>query len=255
MDIPSFILLQLVVALSAYVQSTIGFGLGMLLMAGIVSFQLLPLMTAVNFAVIVNLLSIIVALKGQYMTKAEFKKMPYFLALIPTTILGFILFSAMGQDMDLYNILYAMLAIVILVGAVAVMVPVKQGTGQSPQWVFYSMFSASGVIGGMFGAAGVPIIYIVSRQPWDVSLMRRVMLAGFATALTVRLLWSGMYAWPVAEFILVLKSAPMIIAASLLGRHHQSKVNLQMIRYAAFVLLTVSGVQILLRVYTHFSNV
>ena len=59
MDIQSFIILQAVVAFSAYVQATIGFGLGMMIMAGIASFHLLTLGYATNFVTLVNLTSIL----------------------------------------------------------------------------------------------------------------------------------------------------------------------------------------------------
>ena len=252
MDIASFVILQMIVAFSAYVQATIGFGLGMMVMAGIAVFQLLPLVYAANFATIVGLLNVVVALKGQYITVREFKQMPYFFVLIPTSIVGFFLLYGVGDNMDLYTIFYAVLGGMIVAGAIGVMVPPKQDAGQSPPWMFYSMFSASGVLGGLFGVPGAPIIYTISRQPWDVSLIRRVMLTSFGTIFVLRLLWAGYYDFPLAELLLVLQCAPAIVLATLLGRRHQHRVNLQIIRRAAFVVLLVSGVQILVRVVAYF---
>ena len=255
MDITSFIILQLIVAFSAYVQATIGFGLGMMVMAGIAVFQLLPLVYAANFATIVGLLNVVVALKGQYITIKEFKQMPYFAVLIPTSLLGFVLLYGVGGNMDLYNVLYAVLGAMIIAGAIGVVVPTKQGAGESPKWMFYSMFSASGVFGGLFGVPGAPIIYTISRQPWDVSLIRRVMLTSFGVIFVVRLLWAGYYDVPLSEFMLVLQCAPAIVLATLLGRRHQHWVNLQIIRRAAFVVLMISGGQIIWRVLSYFSGV
>ena len=255
MDIQSFMILQAVVAFSAYVQATIGFGLGMMIMAGIASFHLLSLGYATNFVTLVNLTSILLTLKGQYMPLRTLKKLSYFWILIPTTILGFVLLNATDGHMDLYNIIYATLGAMIMAGAIGVMVPIKAGTGQSPQWMFYTFFALGGLFGGLFGVAGAPIIYVVTIQPWKVPYIRQVMLTSFAVIVIIRLIWGGIfYGLPIAEFILLLQCAPAIVLATLLGRRHQHKVNLKIIRRAAFVVLMVSGVQIIMRVFSYFTG-
>ena len=77
MTITMLLILHLLVAIGAYVQATTGFAFGLIVMAGIGSLGIMPLEDGAIIVMLLSLINATLALKGQYITKRQFKTMPF----------------------------------------------------------------------------------------------------------------------------------------------------------------------------------
>ena len=247
MTIASFIILQLVVALGAFVQSVTGFGIGVIIMAGIASFHIFPLEKAVMFTIFLALINVIVSLKGQGLRRDDFTINRFVLAAAPTCILGgYVLFLSVDYPVA-YNSLYGVLGTLIIATAVSLLVNQTTRTTDSPRWAFYGVSALSGFLGGLFSVPGPSMLYFLYRQPWQIDRLRRVMMLLFATVIVSRLIFAISINFDFTFMIWTLLSCPAVYLASLLGRTYRHKFNVTLIKRITIVVLVICGGNIIMQ--------
>ena len=102
---------------------------------------------------------------------------------------------------------------------------------------------AGGLMGGMYGAGGAPLAYLMYRQPLPVNIVRASLLGLFAISTLVRTAVVGA-AGQINHNVLSLSALamPLVIIVTLITVRLSHRVSDALVRRCAFVLLILLGV-------------
>ena len=107
---------------------------------------------------------------------------------------------------------------------------------------FIASGSLAGVIGGMYGAGGAALAYLMYRQPDTVTVIRATLLACFVlTSLTRIILMSFAGHVDLDVMWTTLLSLPVVIGITMITTRFTPAISDLMVRRAAFLLLIVTG--------------
>ena len=141
--------------------------------------------------------------------------------------------------------LRGLLGVSIVACAVALMMRGPQRTEVAPPRVFAGVGAISGLLGGLFGTSGPPIVYLLYRQPLSADLIRRCLLLMFAANALIRLcvvLPGGGFS--LRSVVLAALALPVVHIFTAQGLRLQPKVPVQVIRWAVAVMLMGTGVSL-----------
>ncbi|MGK5056026.1 TSUP family transporter [Janthinobacterium sp. LB2P49] len=114
-----------------------------------------------------------------------------------------------------------------------------------PSFLFFS--GVSGVMGGLFASAGPPMVYQLYRQPWPADMIRHSLIVLFAANAVLRLalvLARGQFS--MTALWLTLEALPLVMGLTWLARRHPSRLPIEQVRRAVFVLLLIAGLALVL---------
>lgn len=114
-----------------------------------------------------------------------------------------------------------------------------------PAFLFFS--GVSGVMGGLFASAGPPMVYHLYRQPWPADMIRHSLIVLFAANAVLRLalvLAHGQFS--MTALWLSLEALPLVTGLTWLARRHPSRLPIEHVRRAVFVLLLIAGLSLVL---------
>lgn len=230
-------------ALAAWMQTLVGFALGLILMGGAGLLGLMPLPQAAMVT------SILVVLNGTMMLWRGWREVDRaalsytLIGSVPTLALGFALLNWLaGQAI---GALQLMLGLVIAGAALQLVMRPHPLAQRSPPAVFVSTGAVGGILGGLFATAGPPIIWNLYRQPITLASIRVTLVAVFMANQVLRLGMAlattgiGLPVWVAAA-----GTVPSVMLGTYVARRWPPPFGPQAMRRLAFGLLMLSGVSL-----------
>lgn len=243
----AWLLFALAVLLGSYVQTVAGFAMGMIIMAvggasGAVS---LPVLAAV--VSLVSALNIVLSLRGHVNEVRPRLFLLMGMAQLPAIALG--VFWHERLNAEALWLLELLLGLFITVAALSMsMRPAQRSDLSTPAACIAAGF-LGGLIGGLFAASGPIIGWFVYRQPLPLAVVRATLLAAFGLSTVVRTLVVGVSGGLTAEvWRLVLLALPLVWLGAACGRRWRPPLGERGMRRAVFVMLTLVGLFIVVRV-------
>jgi uncharacterized membrane protein YfcA len=244
MDLPTLAAFLFVVALGAYVQTVTGFALGLIVMGGITLFDLAPVSytaVVVSFTALSN--NIFALHRGLHLI--DRRAVTYtLLGMLPAVYIGVMLLGALHSAS--VETLRMILGAVILAGGVMLALRPHPQAQRASGWVDATAGVAGGILGGMFAIGGPPLVFHFYRQPLQLAVIRATLLATFAVATAMRLVYVGLEGdidLPMVQVSLL--CLPVVFLATLIGRRYPPPLPDLAMRRFAFTLLGSIGLMLL----------
>ncbi|TKR55088.1 hypothetical protein D7I39_12270 [Allopusillimonas ginsengisoli] len=241
----------LVVIAAVYFHTVTGFGLAMIIMglasgAGIVSVA-----TLASVVSIVTLMNSALALRGNLHHVPWAVTGVMVVAVLPASLLGVLLLDYLSSEAA--DVIQVLLGLVIVYGGVNFAwkpEPLKQLSGRG-SFAYYAFLG--GLIGGMFGIPGPPLIFQLYRQPLTLAQIRGGLIflnAVIAGARTLFVAAQGqLYS---QELVLSAICLPLVAVATLAGKRYPPPCSPQTMRRFAFALLILMGLGLIVPVLVHW---
>jgi len=246
MELTLLIPFLLIIALASYVQTVTGFALGMIVMGGVTMFNLLPIAFTSVIISIVSFANCVVALKGN--SKAiDFKRVLLICCpLFPMTLLGLWLLNFMSAELN--QLLQGLLGVTIIAAGFMIMLKPEPLSKPSHPGLFILSGAAAGFLAGLFSMAGPALVYLLYRQPFSMQTIRLCLLSVFLLSAVVRtsmVAAQGQLTLEMITFSLI--CLPIVTLATWLGKHYPPPLTAQAQRHAAFFLLILIGVSLVIK--------
>lgn len=246
MSLETLIPFLAIIAVATYVQSVAGFALGMIVMGGVTTFNLMP----IAFTSVI--ISAVTLINSVFIINTELKALNLrtvgitALGLLPGLLLGLYLLQFLSESFN--QILQNTLGIVIILAGVSMILKAKAKTRKaSHPLAFFACGSASGLFTGLFSIGGPPLVFIFYRQPLPLTTIRSYLLSIFLISSIGRISMVGMQGDLTLEMgIYVLTCIPVVLVVSSLAKRYPPPISLEMMRKVAFCLLVILGVSLLI---------
>jgi uncharacterized membrane protein YfcA len=237
-------LFLVVVAACAWLQAVSGFALALGLLGAMTEFHLTPIPVT---AVVVSLLGLagsLVALAGERRAVQWRRLAPITLGMLPSVGLGVWLMDRLAAEST--SALQVILGIFIVLGGALMLMrpstrerPARRRTG-----VLAGLFG--GLFGGLFAAVAPPVVYHLYREPMTVAAVRATLHALIVVGVLMRMSFVSVFSevQPLA-LELVLYALPVVVVATLAGRHFTPELSGRSQRRIAVVLMMLLGVPLL----------
>lgn len=233
----------LIAALAGYFQTVTGFGLGLIVMGATSGLGIASVASVAAVVSLMTLMNCLVALPGRLQHIDWPSARAAALGIVPMIVLGVLLLDYLsGRATTLLSLL---LGLVILYGGASLLFqPSRQQQLSSPR--SFSLFGGlSGLLGGLFGIAGPPLIYHCYRQPIELVRIRNLLILLFAVTSGMRTLFVTSQGQMNAEILwLTAWSVPAIALATYAGRRFPLPFSPLTMRRIAFVVLVMIGVSL-----------
>ena len=240
MSIETIAALLAVIAVGAYFQTVTGFGLGMIVMGVTSGFDLVPIALVAAIVSVVTLVNSAVALPGK-LHHIDWPAARAVLAgVVPSIVVGVLLLDYLSSTAA--SLLQFLLgAVIIYSGVVFALRPAQLAERSSNRSFFVSGFF-SGLFGGLFGMAGPPVIFHFYRQPFELVVVRNMLLLTFAFTAGTRTVFVGTQGLFTPEVWLVIGlTVPLVALATAAGRRYPPPLAPTTMRRIAFGVLVVIG--------------
>lgn len=243
MTLEAWIVFAIAVFVGSYVQSLIGFGMGLIVVAvgslgGQINFTVLT--AAVSLFTLFN---IAIALKGHVATVARPMLLYLILGQLPAIALGLYLLSRLNQHA--VATLELLLGLFLLMGSLSMVYqprPLEQ-TSSMPACLVAGM--AGGVTGGLFSASGPVMGWFAYRQPLQLKVIRATLLSFFAVACVLRTAMVGVTGGLTRDVLSLAGIAiPITIFGTWLGLVVKPPVAEDSLKRTVFVLLFLMAIYI-----------
>jgi uncharacterized membrane protein YfcA len=240
MSIETIVALLAVIAVGAYFQTVTGFGLGMIVMGVTSGFDLVPIALVAAIVSVVTLVNSAVALPGK-LHHIDWPAARAVLAgVVPSIVVGVLLLDYLSSTAA--SLLQFLLGgVIIYSGVVFALRPAQLAERSSNRSFFVSGFF-SGLFGGLFGMAGPPVIFHFYRQPFELVVVRNMLLLTFAFTAGTRTVFVGTQGLFTSEVWLVIGlTVPLVALATAAGRRYPPPLGPATMRRLAFGVLVVIG--------------
>lgn len=245
MEITTLYILALI-AFGSMVQTLTGFAMGLIIMGGVTVFGLVNIESAAAMVSLISLVNASVALRKSY----KFIDRTYIkwlaMGMLPMILVGVFILDYLSSESSL--VLQKLLGFVIVITGVLMMLkpsPFSQASGKITQIL---VGAGGGLMGGMYGAGGAPLAYLMYRQPLDLNIVRATLLGSFALS-TIFRIFAITAAGQVTEQVLslVVIAIPLVIVVTLTTSRFAHLVPDTMIRRSVFMLLLFLGLFLMVK--------
>jgi hypothetical protein len=179
------LLFLLFVALAVYAQNLTGFALALILLGLVGVTDLVPLTDAVNAVTVMILVNAIVFLWRRWPLRLERSLWPAVASSLMGAVAGIIVLTWLAGAA--YQVLRLLLGASIVVCALLLWQAARPLATVSSARSFLWVGGLSGVLGGMFSAAGPPLVYLMYRQPWETARIQESLILFFGLGALLRL--------------------------------------------------------------------
>jgi uncharacterized membrane protein YfcA len=243
MSLPQTALFLLCVAVATSAQALTGFAFALVLLGIGSVLQLAPLADLANVATTLSLASAFIAAR-ETRKQVDFAILRQSIAgYLPGVILGVLLLAWLSANVIL--VLRLLLGMTIIACAVSVLMKAAALSSRSPPASFSFFGVLSGLLSGMFAAAGPPLVFQFYRQPLAVDVLRATLIATLAVGGIMRIgvvVAAGEFSRNALELCLI--AAPFVLGISwLLNRYPPGWSRGAVLRLVAG-LLVVTGVSL-----------
>jgi uncharacterized membrane protein YfcA len=230
----------LCVGIATAVQGVTGFALVLVLLGLVGLFDLAPLRDAANVATVLGLANAIVALRGgQHAVDWPMLRQTSIGTVFGVTG-GVVLLAWLSVNAVL--VLRLLLGVVVIACAVIVLRRAEPLPARSSRVSFLATGVLSGLLGGLFSAAGPPLVYQFYRQPLTLAAVRDTLVALLAVGSTLRLAMvipGGQFS--VVSVELSVLAVPVVIAVSWWMKRHPPGWPRETVLKLVCALLVVTG--------------
>ncbi|NHF74379.1 sulfite exporter TauE/SafE family protein [Paracoccus xiamenensis] len=241
---PGLIIFWLIAGMGAWIQSTTGFALGLILMGVTGALGLMPVPQAAAIT------SMLVILHGSFVLRRSLREVDrealllVLMGAVPSLVAGFFLLNWLAGSA--LGVLQLLLGLVIAGAAVQLAARPTQRATRSKPLTFFLSGLAGGVMGGMFSTTGPPVIWHLYRQPMPLFAVRATLLLLF---FVTQILRSGLVistgGFDRGLLISAAGAAPAVLLGTWVARRFPSPFEPATIRKFALALLFLSGISLI----------
>lgn len=243
-NLPAHLLFMLFVAFSVYVQTLTGFALSLMLLGLVGLTHLFPLPDAVNAVSFLTIINAATFLQRRRPMRIE--------PVMKVAVLASMAGSFIGMGILVYlaanalQLLRTLLGLIIIGCALLLWRMGQPRATPSPPRVFAAVGALSGVLGGLFSAAGPPLVYVVYRQPWPLARIQESLIFAFGVGALLRLVVLGLAGQIGAQSLLLAAEAiPVVLLVTLLSANRKPPVSRETLKHMVCLLLIAAGVGML----------
>ncbi|KWF64638.1 sulfite exporter TauE/SafE family protein [Burkholderia pseudomultivorans] len=230
-----------VIGAGSYFQTITGFGLGMIVMGATSGFGLAPLATVATLMSIVSLANGATALPGR-LHHIDWRAVgAATLGILPSVVAGVLLLECLSRSAaDLLQLILG--AVVLYGGLSAALRPTPLDT-RSDNRSFFVSGVFGGLLSGMFGVSGPPLIFQFYRQPLTLVQIRCALIVLFTTTSATRVLFSACEGQLDRDiWLLAAMATPVVMLMTVAARHYPPPLSPVATRRLAFgVLMAIGG--------------
>lgn len=232
------------VALATAVQNLTGFAFGLVLLGLVGLLQLVPLVDASNAATVLTLVNAasffrLHRLHGQWRVIRPAIGPSLFGVAVGVLLLAWLSAGAVGW-------LRGLLGVAILACALTLLVQAAPREQVSSRLTFAWVGALSGLLGGLFSAAGPPMVFLMYRQPLAIDLVRHCLLLIFAINQVLRLVLVGATGQFSAQSALLGALAlPVVHGVGWLQKHYLPAPDPRRLRHGVALLMLLAGLSLL----------
>jgi uncharacterized membrane protein YfcA len=241
MDAAQTLLFLACVALATAAQTLTGFAFALILLGVSSLFGLASVADAANVATLLSLFNAVVALRTARSSMDLRATGDMVLGSVPGIAVGVILLAWLSANV--VAVLKLLLGVTVVVCAVVVLFEAAVRKQRSARRVFVGWGVVSGILSGLFGTGGPPLVYHLYRQPMAVKAVRDTLVAALAVNSLVRLAM----VIPAGQFSanalrLSLLAAPLVFGLSWWLERHPPRWSRTAVLRLVCALLTLTGV-------------
>lgn len=232
--------LMLLLGFATYFQTVTGFGLGMIVLGGASGFGLAPVASVAILVSLVTLINSALALPGTLHLIDWRAVRAATLGILPSVVVGVALFDYLNGTAS--NVLHLLLGVVVLYGGIGSALRPAPKPERAGDTGFFLSGIFGGLLSGMFGISGPPLIFYFYRQPLTLVQIRCALILLFAVTASVRTVYSAFagqldaaIGWQAAIAL------PVVTCATLLGRRYPPPLSGVTTRRLAFLTLILLG--------------
>jgi len=245
MDICSLLVFLALVALGSYIQTVTGFAIALIVTGGVTALGLAPIAFTANLVSLVALANTATAVQGRH-SHIDLPIMLY-------AATGVLLLSGIGLwilhflTSNAVELLETLLGVVILCSGILLTLRPQPLKRVSPRYAHLIAGALGGLLSGLFGAGGPPLVVHLYRQPLPFPVVRTTLLAILGLMPLVRIgleTYSGNMTTEVLKLSLL--CVPLTILTTLAARRFPPPFADMVMRRLAFGLLCVLGLSLIL---------
>ncbi|RXJ69098.1 hypothetical protein CS022_23900 [Veronia nyctiphanis] len=238
------VLLLFIIMLGSYIQTITGFGLAIIVIGVSGALSLGSIATLAIVVSFITLTNCLFALRGLM----KFVKWDVILftsvGIIPGIIIGIISLEHLSQNAS--NALKALLGVNVLVSGILFILKPKSQDAVSSHVSFAFAGFLAGLAGGAFGMAGPPVAYQIYKQPYNIVMVKALLLTLFCCTSGVRtlvVLWEGHIPQDVWNLSII--AIPLVMLTTIAARRFPPPVSAQTLKKSVIVLLIVVGFKLI----------
>ncbi|MFA7668477.1 MAG: sulfite exporter TauE/SafE family protein [Burkholderiaceae bacterium] len=229
------------VAVAAYAQTLTGFAFALILLSSVAVFELVPITDAANAAMVLTLVNAYAFFRTDRQPPPWRMMRPALISSLCFTVAGVMLLMWFSTHATQW--LKIVLGLVIVGCAFSLMLQRRPRQSLSSPLGFGIAGSLSGILGGLFGTSGPPLVYLMYQQPLDHLLIRRALLLVFTSNSILRLtMVVATGTFTLRSLLLCVLSIPIVHFITMFTIRRPAPVSVRTLRTAVAWLLVVSGV-------------
>jgi len=238
--IQAYLPLMLLLGFATYFQTVTGFGLGMIVLGGASGFGLAPVASVAILVSLVTLMNSALALPGTLHHIDWRAVRAATLGILPSVVIGVLLFDYLNGAAS--NLLHLLLGVVVLYGGIGSALRPAPKAERSGDTGFFFSGIFGGLLSGMFGISGPPLIFYFYRQPLTLVQIRCALILLFAVTASIRTVYSAFAGQlPASMWWQAAVALPVVTFATLLARRHPPPLSGVTTRRLAFLTLILLG--------------
>ncbi|QOT80579.1 sulfite exporter TauE/SafE family protein [Cupriavidus basilensis] len=225
---------------ASYFQTVTGFGLGMIVMGATSGLDLAPVATVATLVSLVTLANSAVALPGK-LHHIDWRAVgAATLGILPSVVVGVLILDYLSSAAA--GILQWLLGAVVLYGGVSAALRPAPLPRRSGNRSFFVSGILGGLLSGMFGVSGPPLIFQFYRQPLSLVEIRCALILVFTATSVTRTLFSAWQGQLSAEiWMQAALAVPVVALTTMAARRFPPPLSAVATRRIAFGVLVVMG--------------
>lgn len=236
--------LQALLGAGTYFQTVTGFGLGMIVMGATSGLGLAPVATVAAVVSLVTLANSACALPGKMQHIDGRAVFAAAIGILPSVVAGVMLLDYLSSTAA--TLLQILLGAVILYGGLSSALRPEPLARRSGDGSFLVSGIFGGLLSGMFGVSGPPLIFQFYRQPMKPVEIRCALILVFTVTSSVRTLFSAWQGQLDAQvWLQAAIGVPVVVLATLLGRRFPPPFSATTTRRIAFGVLMGIGASLM----------
>ena len=241
-EIEQIIWAALILFAGGFLQSTVGFAYGLFA---------IPLLIWVGIPVEEVIAVIIVSscIQGVFAARSLRAYIPTDYIILPAVLRAiFVVFGILLLEIIIdfdKNLMQAIIGAVLIISVLSLsLIPRNPSSEVKTGWLYVAA-PASGIIGGLIGMGGPPLLLWAIFQPWEPKQLRSWLFTMFLTTLPIQLLIMFIkFGWPIAwGSALGLICFPVILIGSRIGVSLGNKLSKKQLEMIVYIILFVLGVK------------
>jgi hypothetical protein len=203
-----------------------------------------PLPDAVNAVTVLIIVNALMFFYSRRTARVERAIMPAVAASLVGALAGMALLTFLAANA--YESLKLILGCSIVICAILLWRAATPFSATSGAGYFIIIGSLSGVLGGMFSAAGPPLVYAVYRQPWPLERIQESLIFSFAAGAVLRLvIMAGSGHFSNLAVVLAAEAIPVTLTVTALSAARSPPISKAAVKSVVCILLVGSGVAML----------